>query len=73
VVLPVLAVAVAITVVVLRHANTSHAASSCSALYHEARSAADTTRVDSTVPDRDASGTPGRSSCGGIRVNARWR
>jgi hypothetical protein len=70
---PVVAVAVALTLTWMRHANTSYAAAECSRLYHEARSASDTARVDSTRVSRDGKVTAQSSSCGGIRTNARWR
>lgn len=47
---------------------TSSAVTQCRAAYHAARTAADTTRVDSLVPGGGAD----PHSCGFIRSSARW-
>jgi hypothetical protein len=70
---PAVAVAVALAFTWMRHANTSYMATTCSRLYHDARSASDSARVDSTRVSRDGKVTAQSSSCGGIRTNARWR
>ena len=50
-------------------AYTSAAVKECQAGYRAARTAADTTRVDSLVPEGGAD----PHSCGFIRSSARWQ
>jgi hypothetical protein len=49
---------------------TSAASRECYSGYHAARTAADTARVDSLVPDPK---DPVAHTCGWIRSSARWR
>jgi hypothetical protein len=44
----------------------------CTALYHAARTAEDTTRVDLTVPDAAKQHAEQRS-CGSLRTAGRWQ
>lgn len=52
-------------------AYVSRESRTCLALYRGASTAADTARVDGTVP-RLGSGTPEVHTCGFIRQKARW-
>ena len=44
----------------------------CTALYHAARTAEDTARVDLTLPDAASKRAQPRS-CGSLRMNGRWQ
>ncbi len=44
----------------------------CGALYREARTAADTARVDATVPESEGPSTTEPRSCRSIRSSGRW-
>ena len=52
--------------------NTSDAGRECRDLFHAARTAADTARIDTTfAPSSRLTSDP--KSCGFMRINARWR
>jgi len=52
---------------------TSPEARECHALYDAARTNADSTRVDSTVPNPSRIADTNARSCGNMRTSARWR
>ena len=57
---------------VLLRTNTSEAGRDCRAMYHSARTAADTARIDTTfVPSSKSVSDP--RSCGFMRSSARWQ
>jgi len=53
-------------------AYVSRDSRTCVALYRAARTAADTARVDSTLPAEANARSPESHSCGFIRRSARW-
>ena len=52
---------------------TPPASRECGRLYHSARTAADSARVDQTTPAVTVTGSHERRSCGAIRSTARWQ
>ena len=52
--------------------RTDPAVQECTALYHAARTAEDTTRADLTVPAAAADHAEARS-CGSLRMSGRWQ
>lgn len=48
------------------------ASEACLHLYRDARTAADTARVDHVIPDSGAGRSAEARSCGSIRQSARW-
>ena len=57
---------------VLLRTNTTSAARDCRAMYHAARTAGDTARIDTTfVPSSKDVSDP--RSCGFMRTSARWQ
>ena len=57
---------------ILLRRYTSPGARECVALYYEARTAADTARIDTTVVAASLKETDPRS-CGSMRVSSRWQ
>ena len=72
VIIVVLAIGAAIGAWFMLHTNTSAAARECRSLYHAARTAEDTARVDRTVT-AGARRQQDPPSCGFIRSTARWQ
>lgn len=67
-----IALLVALTIWFTTHAFVSPASRECLALYRLARTAADTTRIDTTLPLHRDAANPEAKSCGFIRSKARW-
>lgn len=57
----------------LFHMYTSDTARGCGRLYRAAHTAADSARVDTTVPAARSGAGLQTHSCGYLRTNARWR
>jgi hypothetical protein len=57
----------------LFHLYTSDTARGCGRLYRAAHTAADSARVDTTVPVARSGAGLQTHSCGYLRTNARWR